>query len=334
MPDPEHGAASSEDDGLAHQVSTQLLADQSKTVIASNDSPDIPFRYSINPYRGCEHGCAYCYARPTHELLGMSAGLDFETKILVKYDAARLLRRELAKPSWGGETIAMSGVTDCYQPCERGLKITRSLLEVMLEARQSTTIVTKNAMVLRDIDLLSEMARQCLVRVALSITSLDASLVSVLEPRTSTPQARLRAVAALRAAGVPTSVLVSPVIPGLTDHAMAGVLAASRQAGAMSAAHTLLRLPQAVGPLFLEWLDIHRPAARQRVEALIRSTRGGQLDDARFGCRMVGDAVYAEGIAASFRLFARKHGLDRPLPPLDTTRFQPPCAPNGQMQLF
>ncbi len=316
-------------------LKTQLLPDRSQTIIASNDSPDVPFHYSVNPYRGCEHGCVYCYARPTHEQLGMSAGLDFESKILVKYDAARLLRRELNRPGWQGETIALSGVTDCYQPCERELRITRSVLEVMLEARQTTTIVSKNALLLRDLDLLAEMARQQLVQVAVSITSLDAALARVMEPRTSSPDARLRTIAVLRDAGVPASVLVSPVIPGLTDHEMAAILQAAREAGALSAAYTLLRLPEGVGPLFLDWLDRHRPLARQRVESLIRSTRGGALDDSRFGCRMRGEAAYADGIATSFRLFAHKQGLDRcSLPDLDVTLFRPPRSPDGQRHLF
>jgi DNA repair photolyase len=315
-------------------IRTQFLPDRSQSIIASNDSPDVPFHYSVNPYRGCEHGCVYCYARPTHEQLGMSSGLDFESKILVKYDAARLLRRELNRPGWLGETIALSGVTDCYQPCERRLRITRSVLEVMLEARQTTTIVSKNALLLRDLDLLTDMARQQLVQVAISITSLDTALARVLEPRTSTPDARLRTMAVLRDAGVPASVLVSPVIPGLTDHAMAAILEAASQAGALSAGYTLLRLPEGVGPLFLDWLDHHRPLARQRVESLIRSTRGGALDDSRFGCRMRGEAAYAAGIADSFRLFAHKHALDRSMPDLNVTLFRPPRAPDGQLRLF
>jgi DNA repair photolyase len=316
------------------QLKTQFLPDRSQTIIASNDSPDVPFRYSINPYRGCEHGCSYCYARPSHERLGMSAGLDFESWILVKYDAAELLRRELCRPLWRGESIALSGVTDCYQPCEREFRITRGVLEVLAEARQATTIVSKNALLLRDLDLLAEMAQHQLVHVALSITSLDASLTRALEPRTSAPEARFRAMAALAGAGVPVSVMVAPVIPGLNDHELAGILQAAQQAGANSASYTLLRLPQSVGPLFLDWLDRHRPLARQRVESLIRATRGGELDDSRFGCRMRGAAAYAEGIAAAFSLFARKCGLDRSPPPVDVTQFRPPRAPDGQGHLF
>jgi len=264
----------------------------------------------------------------------MSSGLDFESKILVKYDAARLLRQELNRPAWQGETIAMSGVTDCYQPCERRLRITRSVLEVMLEARQSTMIVSKNALVLRDLDLLGDLARQLLVHVTMSITSLDAALVRVMEPRTSTPAARLRAITALRDAGVPASVLLAPVIPGLTDHELAAILAAAAEAGATSAAYSLLRLPECVGPIFLDWLDRHRPLARQRVESLVRATHGGALNDSRFGCRMRGEAAYADGIAASFRLFAHKFALDRDMPDLDVSLFRPPRAADGQGHLF
>jgi DNA repair photolyase len=332
--DDEQRAWWDEEVGDPPTLTTEFLPDRSQTIIASNTSPDVPFHYSINPYRGCEHGCAYCYARPTHEQLGMSSGWDFESRILVKYDAARLLRQELNRPGWRAEPIALSGVTDCYQPCERKLRITRSVLEVMWEARQATMIVSKNALVLRDVDLLADMAREQLVHVSLSITSLDAELARALEPRTSAPAARLRTISALREAGVPVSVLVAPVIPGLTDHEMAAILEAASEAGAMSAASTLLRLPEGVGPLFLDWLDRHRPLARRRVESLIRATRGGALDESRFGCRMRGQAAYADGIAASFRLFARKAGLDGDLPDLDETKFRPPRRPDGQLRLF
>lgn len=316
------------------QLTTQFLPDNAQSIIASNDSPDVPYSYSINPYRGCEHGCSYCYARPTHERLGMSSGLDFESRILVKHEAARLLRKELSRSSWRGEIIALSGVTDCYQPCERKFRLTRGLLEVLWEARQACMLITKNALLLRDLDLLAALAAEQLVHVSLSITSLDLALTRVLEPRTSAPAARLRAITALREAGVPVGVMVAPVIPGLTDHELPAILEAASQAGAVAAGFTLLRLPESVGPLFLDWLERHRPLARQRVESLIRSTRGGALDDARFGCRMRGDAAYADGIAASFKLFARKWELDRPRPPLDVTRFRPPRSADGQAFLF
>jgi DNA repair photolyase len=333
--EPDGNAWWEEGEGDEHpQLVTEFLPDNAQSIIASNDSPDVPYSYSINPYRGCEHGCSYCYARPTHERLGMSSGLDFESRILVKHDAARLLRQELCRSTWSGEIIALSGVTDCYQPCERKFRLTRGLLEVLREARQACMLITKNALLLRDLDLLSELAAERLVHVSLSITSLDRSLTGVLEPRTSTPEARLRAITALAAAGVPVGVMVAPVIPGLTDHELPAILDAARQAGAVAAGFTLLRLPESVGPLFLDWLERHRPLARQRVEGLIRSTRGGALDDARFGCRMRGDAAYADGIAASFKVFARKLELDRPRPPLDVTRFRPPRTPDGQGYLF
>lgn len=316
------------------RAETVVLPDESRSIIASNDSPDIPFRYSINPYRGCEHGCAYCYARPTHEQLGMAGGLDFETKILVKYRAAALLRRALGRPGWGGETIALSGVTDCYQPVERRVGVTRGILEVMCEAGQSVMICTKNALVARDAEILSELACRNLVRVTLSITTLDAALARALEPRASTPAARLRTVRALKAAGVPVSVLVAPVIPGLTDHELARVLEAAAEAGASSASFALLRLPHAAGPVFLDWLDTHHPLARKRVETLIRSTRGGQLDDRRYRCRLRGEAGYAAGIAGSFRIFARRFGLEQPLPPLDCSQCRPPRDEHGQGWLF
>jgi DNA repair photolyase len=264
----------------------------------------------------------------------MNAALDFESKILVKQDAVRLLRKELNDPSWRGETIALSGVTDCYQPAERKLRITRGLLEVLREAEQAVMILTKNALVLRDLDLLKPMAQHGLVRVGLSVTSLDAELCRRLEPRTSTPTARLRAIQKLSEAGVPVSVMVSPIIPGLNDHEIASILQAARRAGAISAQYTLLRLPHAVAPIFLAWLDQHRPAARARIESLIRSTRGGELNDACFGSRMRGEAAYAENIKRAFEVFTRKYELHHPAPSLDTSRFRPPRGADGQGRLF
>lgn len=318
----------------AGDARTEVLPDESRSIMARNNSPDIPFSYSINPYRGCEHGCAYCYARPTHQRLGMSAGLDFEAKIVAKSEAAKLLRRELCDSSWRGDPIALSGVTDCYQPLERQLRITRSLLEVMREASQPVMICTKNALVLRDLEILVELARRDLVRVTLSITTLDPKLARELEPRASRPPARLRVVRRLREAGVPVSVLVAPVIPGLTDHEMAAVLQAAAKAGARSAAFALLRLPPPADTVFLDWLQTHRPSARQRVESLIRSTHGGDLDDGRSGSRLRGQGGYATGIASAFRLFARKFGLDTPPPPLNQNRFRPPRDDGGQLRLF
>ena len=315
-------------------VPTEFFADQSRSIIASNDSPDVGFRYSINAYRGCEHGCAYCYARPSHELLGMNGGLDFETRVMVKYDAARLLREELCKPGWRGEVIVMSGVTDCYQPAERRLRLTRALLQVMLEARQACGIITKNALVLRDLDILTEMARQNLVHVYLSVTTLDAELVGTLEPRTSRPAARLEAIRQLSVAGVPVGVMVAPIIPGLTDSETPAVLAAAAEAGAKTAGYVLLRLPHSVLPVFMDWLTVNRPEAREKIEARIRSTRRGKLYQSAFRERQRGRGKYAEQIEQAFKVFRKKHGLDRPLPPLDTSLFDPPIPASGQMRLF
>ncbi len=316
------------------RVATVFLPNDSRRLITENDSPDVPFRYSINPYRGCEHGCAYCYARPGHETLGMNAGLDFETRVLVKYDAAELLRNELGKPNWQGEVIAISGVTDCYQPAERKFRITRGCLEVMLEARQPLGIITKNSLVTRDLDLLAPLAAQNLVHVHLSITTLDAELARTMEPRTATPQAKLLAIRELSAAGVPVGVMVAPIIPGLNDQHIPAVLEAAREAGASSASYVLLRLPLAVRPIFEEWLARNYPEKADRVLALIRSTREGRLNNSQFGKRMRGQGPYAEQINQAFKVFKKKYGLDRGLPPLDSTQFVPPKPRSGQMRLF
>ncbi len=313
---------------------TEFLPDRSRTVISHNDSPDIGFRYSLNPYRGCEHGCAYCYARPSHEYLGMNAGLDFETRILVKHDIAERLRAELADPSWQGELIVISGVTDCYQPAERQHRLTRACLEVLLEARQPLGIVTKNALITRDLDLLAELARRNLVHVHISLTTLDETLARTMEPRTATPTARLRAIRALSSAGVPTSVMTAPIIPGLNDQELPALLAAAKEAGAWRANFTLLRLPMAVRPIFEEWITRNYPAKADRVLGLIRATRGGKLNDSRFGSRMRGQGNYADGLARTFEIFRKKHGLDRPFAPLDHSQFKPPRPTSGQMRLF
>jgi DNA repair photolyase len=313
---------------------TEYFPDRSRSIITENDSPDVGFRYSINPYRGCQHGCCYCYARPTHEYLGLSAGLDFETKVLVKEDAPDLFREFLSRDRWQPEPIALSGVTDCYQPAERHFLLTRRLLEVAAEARQPMCIITKNALVLRDLDLLREMAAARLVRVTLSVTTLDAGLARVMEPRTSTPAARLRALAELTAAGVPAQVLVAPVIPGLNDSEIPAILAACREAGARAAGYVLLRLPLSVAPVFLEWLGRTQPERAARVLERVRSARGGKLNDAAFGKRMRGSGEIAGQIRKMFHLFARKHGLDGEVPPLDCTAFRPPRSPSGQGLLF
>jgi DNA repair photolyase len=331
--DDEHRDPHDVEDALP-RVTTQFLPDNAQSIIAENDSPDVAFRFSINPYRGCEHGCAYCYARPSHEMLGMNAGLDFESKILVKHDAAKLLRKHLCKPSWQAESITISGNTDCYQPAERKFRITRSLIEVLSEARHPFEMITKNALILRDLDLLAPLGAQNLVRVNVSITTLDDELGRTLEPRTSSPAARLRAVRELSAAGVSVRVMAAPLVPGLNDHELGAILGAASEAGAVGAGYVLLRLPHAVAPIFLDWLTVHRPLAREKVEALIRDTRDGALYKSKWSERQRGVGPYAEGIKAMFALFAKKHGLDRRLPPLDCSQFRPPKDVSGQKTLF
>ncbi|HEY2881472.1 MAG TPA: PA0069 family radical SAM protein [Pirellulales bacterium] len=316
------------------RIPTEFFADATQTIISQNDSPDIPFAYSINPYRGCEHGCAYCYARPGHEMLGLNAGIDFETKVFYKPEAARLLRAELCKPSWRGEFIAMSGVTDCYQPAERRLRITRSCIEVLTEARQAFGIITKNALVTRDIDLLVPHAKQGMCAVNLSVTTLDASLARQLEPRTSTPAAKLQAIRELSAAGIPVRVMVAPIIPGLTDTEIPAILEAAAEAGACGAGWQMLRLPWAVRPIFEDWLAHNRPEQRDRVVGRIQAVRNGKMNDYQFSRRMRGEGEYAAGISQTFHVFIKKFGLDRRMPPLDTSQFQPPQAPDGQRSLF
>lgn len=313
---------------------TQLIPDDSKSVVTQNDSPDLGFRYSVNPYRGCEHGCAYCYARPTHEFLGFNAGIDFETKVLYKPAAVEQFRRWLARPAWKPEPVCFSGVTDCYQPAERRLRLTRGCLQVALQAGQPVTIVTKNALILRDLDMLREMSERRIVHVAVSLTTLDEELARSMEPRTSTPWARLRAIVELSQAGVPTRAMIAPIIPGLNDSEIPRLLQAAAGAGAAGASYILLRLPLTVRPVFFEWLQRTRPASLKRIEGLIRSTRDGKLNDSRFGRRMRGAGTVAEQIKKTFRVFSRKYGLDAELPSLDTTNFRPPPEPSGQLRLF
>lgn len=311
----------------------EYLPDNSQSIISENNSPDIPFRYSVNPYRGCAHGCAYCYARNTHEYLGMSAGVDFETKILVKHQAPQLLRAFLARRSWQPETITFSGVTDCYQPAERRFRLTRQCLEIALEARQPVALVSKNALLIRDLDVLTALAERRLVHVALSITTLDADLARTMEPRTSTPAARLRAVRMLSDAGVPVQAMVAPIIPGLNDSQMSAVLEAASEAGARSAGFILLRLPLSVEPVFREWLERTQPLAAERIESRVRACRSGEMSSSQWGERMRGHGPIAEQIEAMFKIFRHKHGLDGRLPPLDTSQFQPPQL-DRQRRLF
>jgi DNA repair photolyase len=317
---------------------TEFLRDSSRTIVAENDSPDIGFRYSINPYRGCEHGCVYCYARPTHEYLGFSAGLDFESKILVKEDAPRLLRAKLMSRAWKGDLIVMSGNTDCYQPKERELKLTRSCLEVLLEFRNPVSLITKNALITRDIDLLAPLAELRAASVCLSITSLDNDLCAVLEPRTSRPAARLRAIEELARAGIPVSVNVAPVIPGLNDHEMPAILKAARSAGALSAGYTPVRLPLAVAPLFEEWLEKHRPLRKNKVLANIRDLRGGggRVNDPQFGSRMRGQGAIAANLRRMFEIYTRKEGLNLAENKVQLTseHFRRPAPNDAQLSLF
>lgn len=315
-------------------VRTEYYADNSKSVVTENNSPDVPFRFSVNPYRGCSHGCSYCFARPTHEYLDLGAGLDFETKIFVKHRAPDLFRDWLRRPSYKAETVAISGVTDCYQPVEKQLGITRKILEVALDARQPVAIITKNALVLRDLDLLSTLASLHLVRVCLSVTTLDQALAKVMEPRTGSPAARLRAIRELSAAGVPVSVLVAPVIPALTDHEFPAILKAVKEAGAHSAGYVLLRLPGSVQPVFREWLARTQPGLKDKVESRIRATRGGEWYQNAWGERMAGTGEIAEQIGQTFDLFSRRLGLDEPQPPLDVSRFRRPVLKGDQRSLF
>jgi DNA repair photolyase len=325
-----------DDDYLASlaRPKTEFLADTSRSVIAHNDSPDVGFEVSINPYRGCEHGCIYCYARPTHEYLGFSAGLDFETKILVKYDAPELLRKALISPSWKSRVLGLSGVTDPYQPMERRLELTRRCLAVLAEFRQAVSIITKNRLVTRDIDFLGELAAHSAAGVFVSITSLDEELIGRLEPRTTRPAGRLKAIAALAAAGVPAGVMVAPVIPGLTEHEIPAILEAAAEAGAQFAGYTVLRLPMAVGELFQDWLERNYPDRKSKILARVRAAHRGQLNDSRFGVRMSGEGVAANMIGRLFRTSCRRFGLNQRSWPVSAATFRRPVSPGGQLTMF
>jgi DNA repair photolyase len=311
----------------------QYLADASKSIVSENDSPDIPFRFSVNPYRGCAHACPYCYARNSHEYLGLNAGLDFETKIFVKHDAPKLFREFLSRDSWIPEPIIFSGVTDCYQPAEREFRLTRQCLEVANDCNQPISIITKNALVLRDLDLLRDMASRKLAHVNLSITTLDPELARVMEPRTSIPSARLRAVKTLVEAGVPVRVMVAPIIPGLNDHEAPRVMKAAKEAGASDARYVLLRLPLTVEPVFREWLNRTHPLKAEKVENLVRQTRNGKLSDSTWNTRMVGSGEVADQIRSMFQVFRQKLGFGD-LPELDSSQFKPPTPRSGQLRLF
>lgn len=289
---------------------TVYMRDPARTLIASNDSPDVGFRYSINPYRGCEHGCIYCFARPTHEYLGFSAGLDFETRIMVKDDAPELLREELSSPKWSPDVIAISGVTDPYQPVERRLELTRRILGVLADFRNPVIIITKNYLVTRDIDHLAELARHNAARVFVSVTTLDPSLANIMEPRASTPELRIAAIEALTRAGVPAGVMVAPVVPAITDHEIPRILEAAKQAGAQWAGFVVLRLPWAVAPLFERWLEEHFPDRKEKVLHRVQDLRGGKLYEAQWGLRMRGEGLFAEQLDALFDVTCRRLGLN------------------------
>ena len=311
---------------------TQILRDDSQSIITRNNSPDVGFNASLNPYRGCEHGCAYCYARPTHEYLGFSAGLDFETKIVAKENAAELLRNELSSPRWKPEVLAMSGVTDCYQPIERQLQITRRCLEVLAEFCNPVAVITKNHLVTRDIDLLRRLAEYGAGAVALSLTTLDPDLAKRLEPRASPPARRLAAIRELADAGIPVSVMMAPVIPGLTDHEMPALLEAAARAGASGAGFVPLRLPLGVASLFEAWLERHFPDRRDKVLGRIRAIRGGRMNDARFGSRMQGEGIFAEQMTALFAASLRRSGMEHRQRQLSIASFKRPAG--SQLVLF
>ena len=324
----------SEDDLRPTPLTTEVTIDRTRSIIARNQSPDLGFDRSINPYRGCEHGCIYCFARPTHAYLGLSPGLDFETRIFAKPEAAGLLDRELRRPGYRCRTIALGTNTDPYQPVERRWRITRSVLEVLRAFEHPFTIVTKSAMVVRDLDIIAPMAARGMARVALSITTLDRKLARRMEPRAAAPARRLDTIRRLVDAGVPTAVMVAPVIPALNDAEMEAVIEEAAAAGAVSASYVLVRLPLEIKDLFHQWLREHEPLKAARVIARIRDTRGGRDYDSAFRKRHVGEGVYARLVARRFALASRRLGLDRALPALDATRFQAPIATRSQMSLF
>ena len=320
------------EDDLDISPRTQIFRDKTQSALTSNDSPDVGFEFSVNPYRGCEHGCIYCFARPTHEYLGWSSGLDFESKILVKTDAPELLRKELSSKKWKPQTVIMSGVTDCYQPLEKRMRITRGCLEVFAEFRNPVAIITKNHLVTRDIDILQKLAEFNAIRVNVSVTTLDTKLASIMEPRTSMPEARLDAIRQLSRAGIPVNLMVAPVVPALTDHEMISIIGRAVDAGATSAAYTVMRLPYAVKDLFTQWIQTHFPDKSEKVLNRIRELRGGKLYDATWGSRMHGEGIFAEQMEKTFEVACRKYGIDKPRVDLSADSFRRP--PSSQMELF
>jgi DNA repair photolyase len=310
---------------------TEFYYDSTESLLTKNDSPDVGFMYGMNSYRGCEHGCAYCFARPYHEYLGWSSGLDFETKIMVKLRGPELLRRELSAKRWQPQAIAMSGATDCYQPAERQFKLTRACLQVCAELRHPLFIITKNALVTRDIDVLAELARYQCIAVHVSVTTLDTDLAGAMEPRASRPTARLNAIRELAAAGIPVGVMVAPVIPGLTDHEMPAILEAAAAAGARRAGYVLLRLPFAVKDIFTQWLEDHAPTKKARILDRMRTLSGGKLYSSDWGKRMTGEGIFAEQMRSMFDVNCRRCGLNREQFSLSTEHFR---RPGEQLTLF
>jgi DNA repair photolyase len=322
---------------LTKKIKTEFFIDQSETVVSENSSPDVDFNFSLNPYRGCAHGCSYCYARPTHEYLGLNAGIDFESKIMVKPNAAALFKKWLSRKNWKSsvEPIMLSGVTDCYQPCEKGFELTRRCLEVALDARQPMRITTKNRLVARDLDLLSQMAEQQLICVTVSLSSLDQSLVRIMEPRSSSPQARLDSIKQLTEAGVPVKVLVAPIIPALNDHEIPEILDKVSEAGATHAGYVVLRLPLAVEPVFVDWAERNFPDRIEKILSRVQSMSNGKVYDSSFGNRMKGQGIWGEQIKALFNTVCSKHSLKLGVPTLNCNAFRKPEPDFGnQKRLF
>jgi DNA repair photolyase len=322
------------DDEVVEAIATTVEPEKAKTIITHNDSPDVGFSASINPYRGCEHGCIYCYARPAHAYMGLSPGLDFESKLFFKPEAARLLERELSNPRYLPETIHIGGNTDPYQPQERTLRVTRQVIEVLDRFNHPFSVITKSALILRDVDLLASMSKKNLVRVAISITTLDRKLARSMEPRAATPMKRLEAVRQLSAAGVPVIVMFAPCIPGLNDHEMEAVLEAARDAGAAGAGYVALRLPLEIKDLFKEWLASDHPDRAARVMSLIRQMRGGKEYDSQWGKRMKGEGPLAALMSRRFATAKKRYAFPDKLPPMDFTQFRIPPKAGDQMQLF
>ena len=321
-------------DEVPDSIPTTLEPDRAREVITTNDSPDVPFEQSVNPYRGCSHACPYCYARPSHAYMGLSPGLDFETRLFYKADAAKLLEEQLARPGYVCKSITLGANTDPYQPVERRMRVTRSILEVLARTRHPAFILTKSALVLRDLDLLTEMAHDGLVSVGVSVTTLDSELKRRMEPQAASPQARLRTLGALSAAGIPTTVMAAPMIPALNDHELEAILEAAAAAGARWAGYVLVRLPYEIKDLFREWLAEHYPDRAAHVMSLIRDMRGGRDNDPRFGSRMRGTGPYAQLLSNRFRLACRQLKLNvEPRTPPETTLFRPPGASGAQLQL-